>query len=146
MPSIQLPLDGDRPDDWLLLVIRAATGVTYEHQYGGYVCSHVSVEGFLVPICQPGLLGRLRQVFSAPRLGGRGISGTSGWGEQEIGNLVGEIEEIVGSTGYPTTSDEPPAELPAVALDRGRLEELDEAWIPVRTPDGPGYLAWVNSD
>jgi hypothetical protein len=99
MPSIQLPLDGDRPDDWLLLVIRAATGVTYEHQYGGYVCSHVSVEGFLVPICQPGLLGRLRQVFSAPRLGGRGISGTSGWREQEVGNLVGEIEEIVGATG-----------------------------------------------
>jgi hypothetical protein len=31
-----------------------------------------------------------------------------------------------------------------VVLDRRRLNELDEAWIPVLTPDGPGYLAWVN--
>ena len=146
MPSIELPMDGDEPDDWLFLVVRAATGVTYEQQYGGYLCRHANVEGFLVPVCKPELLGRLRRVFAAPRLGGRGISGTEGWREQKIGKLIGEIEELVGSTGYRTTSDDPPAELPPVALDRERLAELDEAWIPVRTPDGPGYLAWVNSD
>jgi hypothetical protein len=31
-------------------------------------------------------------------------------------------------------------------IDEGRGDELDEAWIPVLTPDGPGYLAWINSD
>jgi hypothetical protein len=134
VPSIQLPLDGDQPDDWLLLVVKAATGVIYEHQYGGHLCYQASVEGFLVPICQPEVLSSLRRVFSA-RLRGHGT-----------GNLTGEIDEIVGATGYPAAREEPPAELPPVALDRERLEELQEAWIPARTPDGPGYLAWVNSD
>jgi hypothetical protein len=145
VPSIQLPLDGDQPDDWLLLIVKAATGVTYQHQYGGYLCHQARIEGFLVPVCQPQVLGRLRQVFS-DRLGGYAMSGTKDWTEHKIENLISEIEKIVGATGYPAASEEPPAELPPVALDRGRLEELDEAWIPVRTPDGAGYLAWTNSD
>jgi hypothetical protein len=37
--------------------------------------AHASVEGFLVPICQPELLGQLRQVFSVPRLGDQGRAG-----------------------------------------------------------------------
>ncbi len=31
-------------------------------------------------------------------------------------------------------------------LDEQHLSEADEAWIPVRTPDGPGILVWFNSD
>jgi hypothetical protein len=31
-------------------------------------------------------------------------------------------------------------------IDEERADELDEAWVPVLTPDGPAYLAWVNSD
>ena len=31
-------------------------------------------------------------------------------------------------------------------IDDGRADELDEAWVPVLTPDGRGYLAWINSD
>jgi hypothetical protein len=78
------------------------------HQLPHLAATTLGEKGTHAPPCTP-----------SPKLGGRGISGTSGWREQEVGNLVGEIEEIVGSTGYPTTSDEPPAELPAVALDRG---------------------------
>ncbi|BBC29284.1 hypothetical protein SGFS_005780 [Streptomyces graminofaciens] len=29
---------------------------------------------------------------------------------------------------------------------RGLLSEVDEAWVPVVTPDGPGVLVWENSD
>jgi hypothetical protein len=56
------------------------------------------------------------------------------------------VERIVSMIGYRTTSEDLPTEVPVVALDRGRLDELDEAWAPVRTPDGPGYVAWMNSD
>ncbi|WP_460358611.1 DUF6210 family protein [Actinoallomurus acanthiterrae] len=31
-------------------------------------------------------------------------------------------------------------------LDEERLHELDEAWTPVVTADGPGILVWQNSD
>lgn len=146
MPSIQLPLDGDQPEDWLLLVVCAPTGVTYEQQYGGYLCNHAKVEGFLVPVCQPEVLAKLREAFADPRLGGRGILGTQGWAENQVEDFIGLVEGIVNMIGYRTTSEEPPMEVPVVALDRGRLSELDEAWVPVRTPDGPGYVAWVNSD
>ncbi|MEV5707323.1 DUF6210 family protein [Actinoallomurus sp. NPDC052274] len=30
--------------------------------------------------------------------------------------------------------------------DDVRISEADEAWVPVRTPDGPGILVWCNSD
>ncbi len=113
---------------------------------GGYCCNQAAVEGFLVPICQPEVLDRFRQTFADPRLGGRGILGTSGWPEEQLQGLIGNMESIVSSVRYPTVREEPPTDVPVVALDRGRLRELDEAWIPVRTPDGPGYLAWVNSD
>lgn len=80
MPSIQLPLDGDQPEDWLLLIVSAPTGVSYEQQYGGHLCNHAEVEGFLVPVCQPEVLAQLREAFADPRLGGRGILGTQGLG------------------------------------------------------------------
>ncbi|MGW9028169.1 DUF6210 family protein [Streptomyces sp. NPDC055722] len=34
----------------------------------------------------------------------------------------------------------------ALVLDESRLAEIDEAWVPVVTPDGPGVLVWENSD
>jgi hypothetical protein len=34
----------------------------------------------------------------------------------------------------------------ALDLDDERLREIDEAWIPVFTADGPGVLVWQNSD
>ncbi|MFJ7072026.1 DUF6210 family protein [Streptomyces sp. NPDC098781] len=39
--------------------------------------------------------------------------------------------------------DEEPHDL---RLDESRMREADEAWVPVRTPDGPGVLVWFNSD
>ena len=31
-------------------------------------------------------------------------------------------------------------------LDETRLDETEEAWVRVLTPDGPGVLVWQNSD
>ncbi|MGW2742114.1 DUF6210 family protein [Streptomyces sp. NPDC001450] len=40
---------------------------------------------------------------------------------------------------------DPPTPRP-LALDETRLAEVDEAWVPVVTPDGPGVLVRENSD
>lgn len=34
----------------------------------------------------------------------------------------------------------------SLALDETRLDETEEAWVRVLTPDGPGVLIWQNSD
>ena len=33
-----------------------------------------------------------------------------------------------------------------LALDRSRIDEICEAWVPVVTPDGPGILLYGNCD
>jgi hypothetical protein len=33
-----------------------------------------------------------------------------------------------------------------LVLDESRLSEVDEAWVTVVTPDGPGILVWENAD
>jgi hypothetical protein len=33
-----------------------------------------------------------------------------------------------------------------ISVDDSRLNEIDEAWVPVTTPDGRGILTWENSD
>lgn len=33
-----------------------------------------------------------------------------------------------------------------LVLDETRLDELDEAWLPVVCADGPAVLIWPNSD
>ncbi|MFS8101954.1 hypothetical protein LFM09_32980 [Lentzea alba] len=35
---------------------------------------------------------------------------------------------------------------PPPASDEGRVEQFDEAWLPVLTPDGPGVLWCCDSD
>ncbi|MGS2617385.1 DUF6210 family protein [Micromonospora sp. LZ34] len=37
-------------------------------------------------------------------------------------------------------------EVHPLRLDESRMREVDEAWVPVITPDGSGVLVWFNSD
>ena len=39
-----------------------------------------------------------------------------------------------------------PGSLQRLSLDVERIDSLDEGWIPVVTPGGPGTLIWPNSD
>jgi hypothetical protein len=38
------------------------------------------------------------------------------------------------------------AEPVPLVLGESRIDQFDEAWLPVLTPDGPGVLWWSNSD
>lgn len=118
---------------WLYVVVRAPTGVTYEQQYGGHATLQGLVEGFLVPVAAPEALAELRQLFER-RLRGCGVSG-GGFRDEHLLRL----REIVGTIRY-WASDEPAL----LVFEEG--EHFDEAWVPVRTPDGPGVLVWRNSD
>jgi hypothetical protein len=136
-PVIQLPLDGDEPDDWLYVVVLRPTGVRYRQQYGGYRCQHATVEGFLVPLCNPDVLQAMRELFVG-ELGAYGLHGTANTDE-----IVQRIASIVCTVPYPWDKFD---QVRHLELDSARLDEPEEAWVPVITPDGPGFLGWVNSD
>jgi Family of unknown function (DUF6210) len=147
-------LDADGPPDedgWFGVVIRAETGVVYVQQYGGHACRQGEVEGYYVPVTvwnpvsdrHP--LRELRQVFEA-ELGGRGLPPGS---VRESPDLLQRLRSTVGSIGFLPSSNSakaPDTLRRHLELDAERLDELDEAWIPVRTADGPGILLWPNSD
>lgn len=131
--------DGTGGDRWLYVVVHAETGVVYQQQYGGTACRHGQVEGFLVPLSSPDELDALRDLFEKVFRG----AGTRNyvWPDTERDRLRTTIEAIRywacdGSTGEPHV----------LRLDETRMHELDEAWVPVITPDGPGMLVWFNSD
>ncbi|CAL9407361.1 hypothetical protein SUDANB121_01596 [Nocardiopsis dassonvillei] len=136
---VLLDPDGLLGQDWLYVVVRAPTGVHYQQQYGGTACRQGSAEGFLVPVHGPDALGLLRGLFE------RDLRGAGTWGRPLRRAHRDRVDAALAEVVYWACdgTDERPHPL---ALDEDSLGELDEAWIPVRTPDGPGVLVWCNSD
>ncbi|WP_052391631.1 DUF6210 family protein [Streptomyces sp. NRRL B-24484] len=121
------------------MVVEARTGIAHQQQYGGTACRRGQVEGFPVPLFDRTGPDALRELFEQPFRG----AGTwnRAWSEDERGGL----RESVGAVRYwacDGTSEEPHRLWP----DECRIREVDEAWVPVITPDGPGVLVWSNSD
>ncbi|MCL2090676.1 MAG: DUF6210 family protein [Micrococcales bacterium] len=131
--------DGMASDSWLYVVLHAQTGVIYQQQYGGSACLQGQVEGYLVPVHGPHGLAGLRSLFEGHF---RGV-GTCNyrWQDEELDALRESVQRICfwacdGQNEVPH----------ALRPDEQRLDDADEAWIPVTTPDGPGILVWPNSD
>ncbi|NYI03557.1 DUF6210 family protein [Allostreptomyces psammosilenae] len=124
---------------WLYVVVRAPTGVVYQQQYGGTACRQGEVEGFLVPVFGPDALEALHALF-VEEFRGAGTPNHS-WPEPERARLRGAVAGITywASDGH---TEEPHP----LRLDESRILDVDEAWVPVVTPDGPGVLLWFNSD
>lgn len=121
------------------VIVEAPTGVFYRQQYGGAVTRCGQVEGFLVPMSAPDALASLRQLFE------RGFCGAGAWGRAWSFGELRQLREAVGGIVYWACdeNDERPHRL---SLDESRMDDADEAWIPVITPDGPGVSVWSNSD
>jgi hypothetical protein len=134
-------LDSDgMADGWLYIVVEAPTNVFYHHQYGGFMCRQGRVEGYLVPVQSDGALEELRHIFE-DEFGGAGIPYRGVTGE-----LRTRLQGIVGRIQFWAADDGESGDWHRIRLDENRLIDLDEAWVPVLTPDGPGILLWPNSD
>ncbi|MEU6804183.1 DUF6210 family protein [Streptomyces neyagawaensis] len=138
---LELDPDGNGTGQgWVCVIVAAATGVVYRVQGGGFGCVPYEQEGYLIPLFGRDLDEELRAVFVG-ELHGQGTRGLD-WPERLLDRLRAAVAEfhVYGSANR---DDLYPASL---ALDESRLSEVDEAWVPVVTPDGPAILTWENSD
>jgi hypothetical protein len=125
-------------EDWLGIIVAHPTGVVYENQCDGNTCDHRYEEGFYVPLEMRG------RPFSDLFHGGRPYC--RWWSEGDVPeDLIQSLEAELAKLYYLTNHDKPHGR-GVITLDRERLEQLVEGWIPVRTPDGPGILAFGNCD
>ncbi|GAA3792542.1 DUF6210 family protein [Streptomyces phyllanthi] len=132
--------DGTGADTgWVFVIVAAPTGVVYQVQGGGVGCVQYAQEGYLLPMFGQGLDEELKEIFEG-ELEGQGARRTD-WPE----GLLDRLRAAVGLHVYGSANrdDTWPT---ALVLDETRLAEIDEAWVPVVTPDGPGVLVWENSD
>jgi len=123
---------------WMAVIVQAFTGVTYENQTGGTACLPRRVEGYYVPVYIEQGLQALRRAFEVS-LGGAGTH--RGLPADVLDEIRGAVSLLVMMSS--TRSGHPEMRM---ALDESRFYEIDEAWVPVTTPDGPGILTWENSD
>jgi hypothetical protein len=130
-----LPVGGDSPEQNMLVLVPSNTGLVYEHQYGGSSCRRVEIEGFLVPAwAHPEAKGALHQLFSAD-LGGSGVR------DEHRSEAVRKVGDAVRRIWYRGTGDR----MAPLQIDEELTHEIDEALVPVLTPDGPALLVWTNS-
>ncbi|MDN3027698.1 DUF6210 family protein [Streptomyces sp. S.PB5] len=132
--------DGTGTDQgWMFVVVAAPTGVVYQTQGGGYGCVPYEQEGYLIPVFGRDLDVELKEIF---------VRDLKGWGSRDLDwpeELLDRLRRAVALHVYGSENRDDTYPGP-LALDESRLAEADEAWVPVLTPDGPGFLAWENSD
>lgn len=140
MPDVFIDPSGFLLHPWMAVLVRARTGVTYSHQTGGVACLPRKLEGYYVPVFDQIAYDSLRSIFEVT-LEGAGMSQSNAhW----AGPLLERLRQAVTLVRMDPSAGGP-GEAPLV-LDESRLDEIDEAWVPVVSPDGPGVLIWENSD
>lgn len=131
----------DQP--WLALVVRAPTGVVYGHQCCGVSCCHHLVEGFHVLL--DGLTLDLRPAELDAQAGGLHLGGVC----YQLGRTA-DVERLAAAVGQVVcqraTLDLAESVRAPLVLDRSRLDQAVEAWLPVESPYGPGVLLYPNCD
>jgi hypothetical protein len=123
--------------DGLFVIVPATTGVAYSNQCGGTACNYQRAEGFLVPVGSPRNLDSVKAWF-------RSRFGESCWLDGRIAAdpvLVLELATIIAELQCWADGNPIPLE-----VDMDRLVLGGEAWVPVRSPFGLGWLTWTNSD
>ncbi|GAA1253618.1 hypothetical protein GCM10009665_50360 [Kitasatospora nipponensis] len=137
---IFLDPDGTGSDQgWMFVIVAAPTGVIYQNQGGGFGCIQYQQEGYLIPLLGRDLDDDLKEIF---------VGQLQGQGSRRLdwpADLLDRLRAAVGFYVYGSANREDLFPMPLV-LDESRLSEVDEAWVPVVTPDGPGVLVWENSD
>ena len=133
----------------LLVIVHAKTGVIYASQCAGIATDVREAEGFLVPVAvsDPATTERRNidhalLTFFADKFRGSPPPYSGEW----TPHLLAELDALVACIVFWKTRRASTGERGHLALDRSRLADLTEAWIPVITPYGPGTLVTANSD
>jgi hypothetical protein len=140
--------DGTMPE-WLAVVVRKQTGVVYGNQCGGVATVQRLIEGYLV------LLGGLqfdvddghietrllREIFH------EGDACKHDWTGGTIPrDRLTKLRKLVEEISYWTGGFDAAGQKHRLRLDDRHVQDLCEAWIPVKTPEGPGVLLYKNCD
>ncbi|MEV1021093.1 DUF6210 family protein [Streptomyces sp. NPDC050264] len=137
-------LDIDESDSgWMFVVVAAPTGVIYQNQGGGHGCIQYEQEGYLLPF-YGGSDAKLDEGLNALFVGE-----LKGWGSRRLDwppNLLDRLRHEVAELHIYGSANRDDLFAAPLILDESRLAETDEAWVPVLSPDGPGFLVWRNSD
>jgi hypothetical protein len=135
-------LDPDGTSDLgLILLVLAPTGVEYQTQAAGLLTKPLVGEGFLIPLGRRDLEARLMRFFQS-EFQDHSYAPVAVWTEdrlRRLDSLVGEIPV------WETRRDGGDARH-HLTLDRTRIDDLTEAWIPVLSPYGPAVLLFENCD
>jgi hypothetical protein len=135
------------------LILAAPTGVLYRQQCGGFWCNMMSLEGYMVPIGRSEATetrSRPDDQFTIDSYDLRSFfhteDGGCPWGfvaqmpPEQIDRLEAQVS-LLRYRFYGTDWEES-----EIRFDRSKIDEAQEAWIPVTTPDGSGVLVWNNCD
>jgi hypothetical protein len=150
LKRVLLDPDGTWVPRWLVVVVTAPTGVAYQQQCAGTANDQREVEGFLVPLGglkvtpESGMIEPTE--FEAVFHEGRACVWAAANNALPPARLE-RLRHLVADVPYWTVGSDGESDARgALELDDSRLSELTEAWVPVRTPDGPGILMWANCD
>lgn len=125
----------------LLLLIGCPTGVHYWQQCGGLACEQREIEGFCVPLGQFSIENKLSDWFK-----------DKGWDVQDLleekPHLLDEIDKIISEIIVFSVLLSPYGETHTLKLqiDKRKVKDIVEAWIPVITDEFSGVLTFKNSD
>lgn len=139
MRTVWLSSEDYSNDAWLAVLVHSSTGVAYKHQTGGFASTPRVLESYYLPLFNGEALHALRAIFE-DALGGAGTHRLPEFPADLMPQLQSSVSLI-----HMASSIEPFAEV-ALVVDQARVAEIDEAWVPVITPDGQGVLIWQNSD
>ncbi|CAM3592195.1 DUF6210 domain-containing protein [Kibdelosporangium persicum] len=127
----------DAVPEVLCLIVPAPTGVVYENQCGGHACLRKSLEGFLVVV---GRATPFTEFFA--RFDGRP---PVSWTVEDLDRLQRLVREKVAYFVPDGDSGDSDVRV-LLSLDFDRLDDLTEAWLPVRAGDEAAVLVFANSD
>jgi hypothetical protein len=129
----------------LTVIVAAETGVTYAHQCAGLATETRAVEGFAVPLGDAEAARPILSFFK--RFKGNPPRMDSPFGDVWTDALIGQLAGLVNAIPFWETHRSGDGDRRLfLALDADRLDQLTEAWIPVRTAYGPAVLVCDNSD
>ena len=126
--------------NYLYVIVNSPTGIIYSSQCEGLSTTEKSIEGFIVPLDEEKYSSRFIEFFTKYN-GNPPNNIDTKWEEGDLETLSLIISDI------PIwQSDMDSSSRTFLKMDFDRINDLTEAWVPVKTPYGDGILIFKNSD